>query len=122
MNLTIFANEFVFPCFLFLLFAYILIVNPELNIPETNLVSTTRQVSIANQLESFFELVSNSGSLQTELDDISDRQELLNKLTLMASNHGYKFSKSDIDLAIRKYTPESQKDYIFLPIGCWRIS
>lgn len=122
MNFTLFANEIIFPCLLFIFFSYFLIVAPELDTP--NIVSkiTTHQTQNIDPLERFFELILNDNLLQTELDNISDRQQLIDKLILIAASYGYYFLPSDIELAIDEHTASSQDNYICLPIGCWHIT
>ena len=122
MNLTLFANEIIFPCLLFAFFSYFLVIAPEASPTTLKPTITNQQTKANNSLEDFFELIIDNDFLQTELDSISDRQELIDKLIVIAASHGYYLSPSDIDLAIREHTASSQDDYICLPIGCWRIS
>lgn len=120
MNVTIFANEIVFPFLLFCIFAYVLIVSPEIK-AESNAEGLKIKEVGDNSLNGVYELIEQNNYWQSELDSIDDRQQLINKLIAIAASNGFYLTVSDIEDSIQYYTEKSQDNYVCLPIGCWRV-
>ena len=108
MNIAIFANEIIFPVLLFCVFCYLFIIYPEIQELKTKNLSNLYKTIIQN-------------SCQSELDSISNRKELIDKLIAIALNNGYRITYRDIESSIQQYTQDSQSNYVCLPIGCWRV-
>lgn len=122
MNFTLFANEFIFPSLLFCFFYYAMPFSSKIDAIKTKDIKTARQTVTTNILEDFYELIDDNDKLRSQLDTISDRQQLTDKLIKMAASYGYYFTALDIDRSVEEHTETSQANYICLPIGCWRIS
>ena len=118
MNLTIFANEIVFPSLLFFFFAYIMLFYPQIEIANTKEIKPQQEAITNDPFKDFYELIIRDRNIQTELDSISDRQTLIDRLLHIATIHNYQFLASDIEREITSNTNDSQSDYICLPIGC----
>lgn len=121
MNVTIFANQVIFPCLLFCFFSYFLIVRPELQIARVN-VDSERILDRKDSLNEIYELIAQDDYWLSELDSISDRQQLIDKLIAIAASKGLYLTSLDIDRSIEQHTEKSQNSYVCLPIGCWRVS
>ena len=120
MNVTIFANQVIFPCLLFCFFSYFLIIRPGIQGTSANTVSANIQ-DYQNSLDGIYEFIAQDDYWQSQLDNIGDRQELIDKLMAIAASKGFNFTASDINYSIDQHTDNSQDNYICLPIGCWRI-
>ena len=120
MNVTIFANQVIFPCLLFCFFSYFLIIRSELQIDRINVVNESSRDN-KDSVDEIYELIAQDDYWLAELDIISDRQQLIDKLIAIAASNGLYFTPSDIDRSIEQHTEESQNGYICLPIGCWRV-
>lgn len=120
MNVTIFANQVIFPCLLFCFFSYFLIIRPEIQSTSANIMGADIQ-DHQNSLDDIYELIAQDDYWQSELDDISDRQQLIDKLIVIAASNGLYLTPSDIDRSIEQHTEKSQNRYVCLPIGCWRV-
>lgn len=121
MNVTVFANETIFPFLLFLVFAYFSIVRPEVQSIETNAQNIAASQVNNNSLDDVYELIEQNEYWQSELDSISDRQQLIDKLIAIAASNGFYFTALDIERSIEYYTDTSQDNHVCLPIGCWRV-
>ncbi len=122
MNFTVFVNEVIFPCLLFFFFFSVITVAPQslaINIGST---TVNTENTTTKSLEEFYNLISQNNSIQAELDEICDREHLVNRLIEIGSIYGYRFTTKDINQAINEHTDITQSNYLCLPIGCWRIS
>ena len=120
MNIAIFANETIFPVLLLCVFCYFLIIRPETQAFKLE----TAGVSIPTEtdtLSDIYEMIIQNSFWQSELDSISDRKELIDKLIAIADNNGYCLTDRDVENSIQQHTQSSQSNYICLPIGCWRV-
>lgn len=72
MNVTIFANQVIFPCLLFCFFSYFLIVRPELQIDRANVVNENLRDN-KGSVDEIYELIAQDDYWLSELDSISDR-------------------------------------------------
>ena len=121
MNITIFANQIIFPFLLFCVFCYFLIIRPERQAFELETAGANIPNNNTNTLSDIYEMIIQNSFWQAELDRIGDRQELIDKLIAIAANNGYRLTSQDVEASIQQYTRKEQNNYICLPIGCWRI-
>lgn len=122
MSVTIFANEVIFPGLLFCVFVYFLIIRPENQSFELNTLGSSTENISADPLNDVYEMIIDNDYLQSQLEQVSDRQELVSQLIAIAASKGYFLTSQDIESSIQEHTQGSQADYVCLPIGCWRIS
>ena len=105
---------------MFCFFSYFLIFRPELQVDRVNIVNENT-LDNKDSVDKVYELIAQDDYWLSELDSISDRQQLIDKLIAIAASNDLYFTSSDIDRSIEQYTEESQNGYICLPIGCWRV-
>ena len=78
-------------------------------------------IIMQTDLETFYEVIGKDQDLMKELGSISDRVLFLNKILELGHKGGFRFTKGELDDAIKMYTAQGQGDYCCLPIGCWSI-
>ena len=119
-SFDILSNDIIFPLFLLAFFIYVIVFLPQT--PIIDVKAVREKLTDEDRLEEFYELVAQDQSLQAELDNISNRDLLVDCLVKISNGHGYNFTALDINNSIKEYTEVSQDDYVCLPIGCWRVS
>ena len=120
MDLTSYANQFIFPLALFLIILFSFYSESYLgknNISKDNLVNN----NYVSELDQFFEIVSQNDTLMSQLELIMEGEKYLERIVELGNSLGYQFTVSDIEKSIAENTANTNSNYICLPIGCWKI-
>ena len=121
MDITSYANQFIFPLALFLIIFFGFYAEPYLgknNISKDNLVNN----NYVSELDNFFEIVSQNDNLISQLELIMEREDYIEQIVKLGNSLGYRFTVLDVEQSIVANTVNSDSNYICLPIGCWQIS
>ena len=119
MDITSYANQFIFPLALFLIILFSFYAESYLgknSIYQDDLVNN----NYVSELDNFFEIVSQNENLMSQLELIIEGEKYLEQIVELGNSLGYRFTVSDVEQSIAENTVNSDSNYICLPIGCWQ--
>ena len=121
MDITSYANQFIFPLALFSVIY--LSFYAELYLGR-NSILTDNQVSnnCLSELDNFFEVVCQDDNLMSQFELIMEGDNFIQQIVKLGNSLGYRFTVSDVEQSIVDNTSNIDSNYICLPIGCWQLT
>ena len=119
MDFTAFANEYIFPIFLLIVFLSTFVTKPITTTTNNNIspqaTIKSESISYTSQLEQFYESVERDDNLIDRIEAISQSDRFSEEIVKLGNSLGYQFTT----LEVENTTTYIDDNYICLPIGCW---
>ena len=115
--LNTFANQYLFPFFVFLILISFFQQPNKIDRTTSNLNQPTIEKSITtlSPLEQFYDRIEQDPQLLDRIEAIITQDNFITEITALGNSLGYSFKSSDIE----KTVTYINNHYICLPIGCW---
>ena len=116
--LNTFANQYLFPFFVFLILISFFQQPTKIDRTATNLNQPTivqKSITTLSPLEQFYDRIEQDPQLLDRIEIIITQDNFITEITALGNSLGYQFSI----LELEKTVTYINNHYICLPIGCW---